>query len=236
MSDHVDQTRLDNIDADQGALAKALAGFQAEVPTVVKTRTARVGQYSYTYAGLAEVSTAALPLLAKHGLAFTCSPRRTEAGGYELVGMLIHSSGEQVTGVLPIPGGTPQQLGSAITYARRYLLGALTGVVTDDDDDGQAAGQQGGKRAERVRAAPTDDGWYDTPPTEPGDRQVTAEQLKKLHACFTDLGVTERDLRLAYANDVLGLAGDRALTSSNQLTRSQASKVIDAATREVVPR
>lgn len=34
---------------------------------------------------------------------------------------------------------SPQGLGSAITYARRYALGAILGLNIDDDDDGNAA-------------------------------------------------------------------------------------------------
>lgn len=84
------------------------------------------------------------------------------------------------------------------------------------------------KKAERIKATPPDDPYYDGPTKEPGDRQVSADQLKKMHATFSDLGITEREKRLLYANDVLGLAGDKALTTSNDLTRSQASKVIEA--------
>ncbi len=34
---------------------------------------------------------------------------------------------------------TPQEVGSAATYARRYTLAALVGIVIDDDDDGAKA-------------------------------------------------------------------------------------------------
>lgn len=137
------------------SLAAALAAFQAEMPTVTKNHKASVptksgGSYSYTYADLADVSAAVTPLLAKHGLAFSCCPRPADRG-YELVGRLLHTSGESVEGSLPLNGGTPQELGSSLTYMRRYLLGALTGVVTDDDDDGRQA-QVAAKRQQR----PTD--------------------------------------------------------------------------------
>ena len=84
------------------------------------------------------------------------------------------------------------------------------------------------KKAARVKATPEDDPFYDQPTKEPGDRQVSADQLKKMHATFSDLGITDRDKRLLYANDVLGLSGDKALTTSNDLSRSQASRVIEA--------
>ena len=115
-------------------IGAALAHFQAEVPTVAKTKTAKLGTYSYTYAGLADVTEAAMPILSKHGLAFVTIP-----GGGVLTGMLLHESGQSITGSLPITGGTPQAIGSSLTYMRRYLLGCMTGLVTDDDDDGQLA-------------------------------------------------------------------------------------------------
>lgn len=43
------------------------------------------------------------------------------------------------------PYVSPQGLGSAITYARRYALGAILGLNIDDDDDGNAASQPQGK-------------------------------------------------------------------------------------------
>jgi hypothetical protein len=138
------------------ALHTALAAFQAEMPTVAKTQTARIpGKngatgYSYTYADLGDVSAAATPLLTKHGLAFTCLPRVTERGGYELVGVLTHSAGHRLEGALPLFGSKAQELGSAITYSRRYLLGCMTGIITEEDDDGARAHSRG----EQTQASP----------------------------------------------------------------------------------
>jgi hypothetical protein len=154
--------------AAKSSLAAALVALQGELPTVHKGKTAKVptkngGQYSYSYADLADVTAAVVPLLVKHGLSFTCLPRRCEDGVYELVGVLMHEGGDSIDGALPIRGGDPQAIGSAITYARRYLLGCLTGVVTDDDDDAAVAsasassgdgGRQGGSAAQRPAQAP----------------------------------------------------------------------------------
>lgn len=138
------------------SLAAALAAFQSDMPTVHKGKTATVptkggGSYRYTYADLADVAQAAHPILARHGLAFTATPKRTTQGDYELQGRLIHTSGQRVKGSLPLFGRTAQELGSSITYARRYLLGCLTGIVTDDDEDGNVA--QGASRTTRDTAA-----------------------------------------------------------------------------------
>lgn len=127
-----------------GGLARALIQVQKALPMVQKTKTANVpmkggGSYSYSYADLADVTAAALPLLTANGLAFMCAPRMNDKGGYELAGVLMHESGEERTGALPLHGNDPQQIGGAITYHRRYLLGSMLGIVTDDDADGRQA-------------------------------------------------------------------------------------------------
>lgn len=141
-------------------LAAALAAFQADMPKVHKGKTARVptkggGSYSYDYADLADVTAVAMPKLAEHGLSFVSCPRQTERG-YELVGTLVHKSGEHLTGALPLTGGTEQALGSSLTYLRRYLLGSMTGIVTDDDEDGAAA-THAPRQAEQQPPQPTPD-------------------------------------------------------------------------------
>lgn len=215
--------------SETGALAKALAAFQAEMPTVAKSKKATVksdkGSYSYTYAGLAEVTHAALPILSKHGLAFVCIPEIHERGPV-LTGVLLHTSGEALRGSLPIAtSGTPQQTGSAITYARRYLFGAMTGLVTEDDDDGQlAARKPPEKKAERVKTTPAGDPWQDTPPRPAGERQVSKGQLSMLGVLMAEAGITERDKALLYVSDVVG----REITSRNDLTTAEASKTIAA--------
>ena len=124
-------------------IAAALAAFQGEMPTIPKSKTAKVptkagGSYQYSYADLADMTALVMPVLARHGLAFITAPRVGEHGR-ELVGTLLHESGGTLEGALPIGGNAPQEIGSALTYMRRYLLGCLTGVVTDDDDDGSLA-------------------------------------------------------------------------------------------------
>lgn len=127
-------------------LAEALVAFQTRLPRVGKNKTATVatrtgGSYSYKYADLGDVVDVVLPLLNEIGISFTCQPRRCDDGSYALVGVLAFApSNEAVEGWLPLKtNGTPQELGSAITYARRYLLTSMTGVVAEEDDDAQVA-------------------------------------------------------------------------------------------------
>ena len=63
-------------------------------------------------------------------------------------------------------------------------------------------------------------------PSEPEDNPegITSSQSKKLHASFNELGITARPERLAYASKVVG----RELKTSNEMTKTEASQVIEA--------
>lgn len=138
-------------------LAKALAAVQAELPQIHKTETAQTGSYSYRYADLAAVSRAVLPLLGRHGLAWITRPTVREDGRLVLAYELRHVSGQSISGEYPLPSPTsaPQQLGSAITYARRYCLCSVTGVAPEsDDDDAAAASRRPTGRGEWEHAQP----------------------------------------------------------------------------------
>jgi hypothetical protein len=143
-------------------LATALSKVQANLPQIVKAETADTGKYTYSYASLADISEQVLPLLAKHGLSFACMPTLSEGGSFVLRYRLMHVEGEALEGEYPLPvQGGPQAQGSAITYARRYVLTALVGVAPEDDD-GQAAQQAATKKpakktsAKKIVADPAD--------------------------------------------------------------------------------
>lgn len=131
-----------------GNLAAALAAVQAQIPPVSKGNTAQVasakGSYSYTYADLAEITPLILPLLGRNGLAFSARPTMV-GDAFVLHYVLAHESGETLDGLYPLPDPTsarPQEIGSAITYARRYALCAVTGIAPGGDDDDAAAANE----------------------------------------------------------------------------------------------
>ena len=96
------------------------------------------------YADLASVIDAAKKPLADNGLSVTQVVDITESGDLILETILMHTSGEFISGKYPIkPTKTdPQSTGSAITYARRYSFSAITGIAADDDDGNAASAQQ----------------------------------------------------------------------------------------------
>ena len=127
--------------SETATLAAALAAVQAELPEVGKNRTAEVKNkegkylYSYSYADLADVSAAVLPVLGRHGLAFTSFPGHQD-GRFGLRYSLLHSSGESLEGFFQLEdSGGIQMVGGRITYARRYFLCAVTGITADEDVD-----------------------------------------------------------------------------------------------------
>lgn len=201
---------------DHPSLAAALAAVQAALPVVHKGKTASIksdkGSYGYSYADLADVTAVIMPLLSKHGLSFACTPRITERGGYELAGVLLHEGGERIEGALPLTGGTPQQLGSSITYMRRYLLGCMTGVVTDSDDDARAATEAAHAARREVHKAVAED----------AVPRISETQTKRLHALCGDLAL-DRDKKLAIATWSAG----REITTTADLTTREASTLID---------
>lgn len=116
-------------------LATALAAAQGEMPRIPKNKKANYG----TYADLDTIHEKVLPVLSKHGLAWTTLPGEDEAGNDVLFYKLLHGiSGEVLEGRvrLRLVQDNMQQFGSAITYARRYTIAAVTGATTDEDDDG----------------------------------------------------------------------------------------------------
>lgn len=178
---------------DDVTIEEALLALQARLPVVPRSQTARIpgkngGQgYSYTYADLGDVWHALQPVLAAVDLVFVCTPRRTEAGQYELVGSLRHvPSGDSIDGALPLYGRASQELGSSITYARRYLLGCLTGLVTDDDDDSQAAARAGATTEE--------------------PQVTTPELLARLDAAAKSQGITVEQITAKWREGHGGLA------------------------------
>jgi hypothetical protein len=93
------------------------------------------------YASLAAVRNAVVPVLSRHGISIV-QDLETVENRIGCTTILTHSSGQQMKcGPLYMPATKPdaQGLGSAATYARRYALMAVCGVVGDDDDDGNSA-------------------------------------------------------------------------------------------------
>lgn len=106
------------------------------MPAIHKDQTADAGSYSYKYAGLPSIREAVVPVLAEHNIAFG-QDVQTVDGRISVKTRFYHTSGHvEVFGPLELPAGSsPQQAGSATTYARRYALEAALGLASSEDTD-----------------------------------------------------------------------------------------------------
>lgn len=116
---------------------------------ISREHTANTGSYSYKYADLATAVQQARFVLSEHGLAVHQSAHGDALGSVSVTTTVWHESGQWIESeplVMPAKGG-PQDVGSAISYARRYALMAFLGLATDDDDG--AGAQQAAKEADK---------------------------------------------------------------------------------------
>jgi hypothetical protein len=119
-------------------LAKALAAAQSEMRNATLNKVNP--HFRSKYADLAAIRDTTVPVLSKHGLSIVQFTRLSDAG-LVLVTRLMHEGGEHIEGEYPLPMATdkPQQMGSALTYARRYCWSAMVGISADEDDDANSA-------------------------------------------------------------------------------------------------
>ena len=117
--------------------AKAMATAQGQIKNPSKSKTNP--HFKSTYADLADGIDATRDAFSANGL---CIIQSTSLDGELLVleTRIVHSSGQWVSGTYPVCKlpNTPQNIGSAMTYARRFSLFGLANISGDDDDGAEA--------------------------------------------------------------------------------------------------
>lgn len=134
-------------------IAGALASAQSEMDFARKDSANPF--FKSSYADLASVWEVCRQVLPKNGLAVSQVLEPCEGQSIRVRTTLLHKSGQWVSGVcqLPMVKPDPQAAGSAITYARRYSLAAIVGVIADDDD-AEGAMDRGEKRPKKTAPKP----------------------------------------------------------------------------------
>lgn len=141
-----------------GKLAAALARAQAKYKLVQKGESATITtkdgrSYSYRYASLEAILAGITPALTSEELALTQSLEWQEHPW--LITRLLHSGGGMLESRYPIAlYDRPQEMGSAITYGRRYSIACLAMVAPEEDDDAQAAQQAPERTTAKTSAGP----------------------------------------------------------------------------------
>jgi hypothetical protein len=134
------ENKLDTVSIEDGVvgdLFAALAKAQGEMSNAPFDATNP--HFKSKYATLASIRDATVPHLAKYGLSIH-QITKLNGDGMVLATRLGHSSGQWIESVYPLPNSNkPHEMGSAITYARRYSWAAICGVAAEEDDDANAA-------------------------------------------------------------------------------------------------
>lgn len=133
--------------------AAAFVAAQQQIEGAVKDKTNP--HFKTQYADLSAVMEACKGALNAQGIAILQTPAPSDTGTLAIDTVLMHKSGEWVSGrtVIPLPKNDPQGYGSAMTYARRYSLASMVGVCPEDDD-GEGAMPQRGQQQRRQDPAP----------------------------------------------------------------------------------
>lgn len=169
------------------ALAKAQGQMQAAITDSSNPH------FKSKYADLASVWDACRDPLSKHGLAIT---QTLDFIGEKqvLITTLGHTSGQWIksTIALPIQKNGPHELGSCITYCRRYSLASIVGISPEDDDGNKAQ-----KPFEKEAPKPK----HIAQPLDPERMRITDEEWQHLQLLVDTINDEERIKKLALSVD-----------------------------------
>jgi hypothetical protein len=133
----------ESVAALAGALAKAqgeLVNPEKSLTAVIRPSRAGEGERSFRYAPLSSGLDIVRKTLSQHEIAtIQTTAIDREARVVSLTTTLAHSSGEWIASDWPVCAigdmASPQRMGAALTYARRYALFTLVGIAGEDDLD-----------------------------------------------------------------------------------------------------
>lgn len=165
--------------------------------------------YNYNYISLDQILELVRPALSKVDIYMSQNVGNIEINGVfktTCETVLYHSSGEWISSgpMLVEPTNNPkmsvpQNMGSAITYSKRYQLTAILGLSADVDDDATIV-------AENKQA------WGQT---------ISQAQVKTLAALMKEKKVSQDDMQKIMASEI------QEVKTASQLTADEASKLIN---------
>lgn len=162
-----------------------------------------------SYMKLEDLNPALLKILNANDFVWVTMPTAIDGQpglAYKVVDTL---SGESIDGqmLLAMDKNTPQGQGSGITYARRYALCAVTGIVADMDDDGHTASVV-----------------TDTPKTAQAvsSKLATPKQKKLIADKLAEMNIKEKEDIQYYLADEFGIS------DTDKMTIDDASSVIES--------
>lgn len=189
-------------------LCEAMVKAQAELkaPPLDSTNP----HFRNRYASLAAVRDAIVPVFNRHALYVLQAPGSNEKGP-TLTTVILHTSGQWLELeplALPVQRQDAQGYGSATTYARRYALLSIAGVVAEEDDDGHEA-----SRPARKAEAPA------RPLATPPQKEA--------------LGALKEQLKMSDRGFVNMMEAEFQCSQRSELTQEQAEKFLTMLRRQL---
>lgn len=135
-------------------IATALLLAQKEIGSAKKGATNPF--YKMKYSDLGSVMEACKEAFNNHGIS-VIQPIITNEVGTFVMTTLLHESGEYISSSMKVSCKSPenpQEMGSAITYAKRYSLQALA-FIPSEDDDGELATKPSRPATEPIKTTST---------------------------------------------------------------------------------
>lgn len=156
--------------------------LQKNLPKLQKTEENPF--FKSKYVPLDQILDKVLPVINKHNFALIQAINFNEQQP-TLVTRLIHSSGEEIASemLLMVKAADPQGQGSGVTYARRYALVSMLGMMVGEDDDGNAATTAEAKAQEDARQQTSPiavKGFYETLKSRGVNEKAEAETILDL--------------------------------------------------------
>ncbi len=120
----------------------AMAAFQSECPTIVKTKEVRTGgQVAYRYAPIESIVAQVKDLLMKHGFSYSTGMELMPSG-VKVKMRVTHAGGHSEEFFMEVPNGNKtammsqaQLTAAATTFAKRYAFCNAFGILTGDEDN-----------------------------------------------------------------------------------------------------
>ena len=138
-------------------IMKAIAGVASQGITCIKN--ADNPYFNSRYADLRTVTNALKEPLRVAGLSYYFAPQEhtDDAGNRWMTCDLVVLDGKtSMIFSFPFNQSDPQKIGSALTYAKRYLLTTVFNVIAEEDDDGNEASDNKPKVTKKKPTVMTD--------------------------------------------------------------------------------
>ena len=219
---------MEFITSETNEIAKALSAFQKEVKQPKKD--ADNPHFRSKYVPLKSVEEVIQKTATKYGLSYTTYPIVDAEKNTVGVGVVIlHESGQRIQ-LPPVimslsKGLTPQHVGAAITYGRRYSLGMAFGISSETEDDANSIEPQQPKQQPKYVTQHAETKLDETEPTKEQEEILQKEVLDMIDY-FVNQGIS-------FENVEKGLKKYGKTDDVNTLTLTKKKAILDHMKRQL---